>query len=129
MQIKSITLELMVYNVDNTVSFYQQVLGFQLIAMEDDENLPYWCLMQKGSFLLSLKRADRLKSEMEYFSEMDIGSSTALVFQVDDLEAYYEEVQKACQLLNHPHLTPCGNTQFSMKDNNGYVITFERPNK
>ncbi|HAA15790.1 MAG TPA: hypothetical protein DCE41_30405 [Cytophagales bacterium] len=126
MNFSMITLELMTDSVDDSVQFYEQVLGFDPMASEVDEaGKKYWALVTKGSFRLSFKRTDRIKAEVDYLQNLEVGSSSCLCFQVENLTEVYAQVQAECKLLDHPHLTPCGTTQFSMQDNNGYILTFE----
>jgi len=126
MNIKEITLELMVKDVDETIHFYKEVLGFELLASEQDGGKSYWAKMSNHGFGLSFKEEQRLKREEEYYKDQGVGGSLAICFDVEDLEGYHGQVEQKCDLLNHPHLTPCGATQFSMRDNNGYLLTFER---
>lgn len=126
MKINGIVLELMVRDVEETVEFYKNVLGFDLLASEQEDEALYWAKMALETFLISFKEERRLRNEVGFLSGQSIGSSAAICFQVDDLRGFYDEVEQGCKLLDHPHLTPCGATQFSMKDNNGYILTFEK---
>jgi len=127
MKVSEILLELMVTDVDASVQFYRQVLGFTVVASEQNEaGATYWAKMQLQHFIISFKEEQRLKNEEESFQGLPVGGSMAICFQVEDLEAYHGQVQHQCRLLNHPHLTPCGATQFSMRDNSGYIIIIER---
>ncbi len=126
MSINEVVIELMVSDVDKTIDFYREVLGFTLIASESENESPYWAKMKMNNFNLSFKEESRLKREVPYMQNIPIGGSAAICLQVDDLEAYHAQVASRCDLINHPHITPCGSTQFSMKDNNGYVLTIER---
>ncbi len=127
MKVTEILLELMVKDVDASVQFYQQVLGFEVLASEQtNDGATYWAKLKLNNFVLSFKEEQRLKNEEASFRGLEVGGSMAICFQVQDLEAYHGQVHTQCQLLNHPHLTPCGATQFSMRDNSGYIIIIER---
>ena len=129
MRIQEVTLEYIVKDVSNTIIFYQTLLGFELLASEADNGKMSWALMQKGNFKLSFKSAKKIREEAEYFKSLQIGGTTNLVLKVENLHLAYEKIKTKCELLNHPHLTPCGQTEFSLKDVNGYFITFEQPMK
>ncbi len=126
MKIKGVVVELMVKDVDKTIEFYQKVLGFTLIASETENDSTYWALMHMGHFKLSFKEEKRLKREVPYFDKLPVGGSSAICLKVDQLENYYALVSSKCELINHPHITPCGSRQFSMLDNNGYILTIEK---
>ena len=117
----------MVPDVDQTVYFYHKVIGFELLAQEEDAGGSiYWALICLNGFKISFKDELRMKKEVPYLKETQVGSSAAICFKVDDLEGYWEKTKNQCDLLDHPHITPCGSTQFSMKDLHGYLLTFER---
>lgn len=130
MSVNQVILELMVHNVDETIDFYQNALDFELEACEKDgDDRTYWAKMSYNGFMISFKEAERLKDEVVFMRDVSVGSSTALCIQLgedESLESYYQELETKFRLLDHPHLTPCGATQFSMRDNNGYVLTFEK---
>ena len=127
MDVLQTSIELMVANVSESLAFYRTVLAFETIAEESDEKgFLYWAMAEQAGFRVSFKREDRIKQESPFFREKNIGGSISLNFQVKDLLSTYEAVKEACELLNHPHLTPCGSTQFSLKDNNGYILTIEQ---
>lgn len=126
MNAKFHAIELMVNEVKPSIDFYQQVLAFDLIEAERDQNDEiYWALMGKDGFLISFKQAKRLQDEVAFFKNRPIGGSICMVFQVENLTEIYQQVENACEIINHPHLTPCGTHEFSLLDNNGYIMTFE----
>ncbi|MEM0997277.1 MAG: VOC family protein [Bacteroidota bacterium] len=123
-----VILELMVEDVAASIAFYRDILEFVLVANEPDAaGKPYWALMRLGEFALAFKEAARLKSEVPFLEGREVGGSIAIVIEVDDLRARYARVAERFGLLDHPHLTPCGTTQFSLLDNSGYIVTYEQP--
>ncbi|WP_185154099.1 glyoxalase/bleomycin resistance/extradiol dioxygenase family protein [Fulvivirga sp. M361] len=126
MKVNQIAIELIVRDVAETVEFYQSTLGFELLVSEEEEGKMYWAKLEMKGFYVSFKEEQRLKKEVDFMKDHPIGGSIAICLQVEDLTGFYNKVSEACELLDHPHLTPCGATQFSMKDNNGYIITVER---
>ena len=126
MKVTGSLLELMVADVAASVNFYVEVLDFSVIAEESEGGEIYWALTDLHDFRIAFKEKHHLLAEVPYLRGKAIGGSTAICFQVDDLEGFYEQVKSRCELLDHPHITPCGAKAFSMLDNSGYVITIER---
>ncbi|MEL7121565.1 MAG: VOC family protein [Bacteroidota bacterium] len=126
MKINTTILELMVNSVEETVAFYQDMLDFQLIASDEEEGKIYWAMMQLGEFKLSFKNEDKHKAEAPFLKDETIGGSVVLCFHVDDINTTYDLIKAKCDTLDHPHITPCGAIDFSMRDINGYVLTFEQ---
>lgn len=126
MQIKDTIVELMTEDVQATVDFYQNLLDFQMVASDIEDGKMYWAELQLGTFRLSLKEEKKHKAEAPFLANTPIGGSVVLCFQVNDIHECYTRLAAKCQTLNHPHITPCGAIDFSMKDINGYVLTFEQ---
>lgn len=126
MQIKGAIVELMVQNVDQSIHFYQEVLGFSLVASDQENAVIYWAELELGHFRLALKDEAKQRKEAVFFRHTPIGASASLCFIVDDINIAYAKVKQQFQTLNYPHLTPCGIREFSMKDLDGYVITIEQ---
>ncbi len=127
MEVSEIIVELMVKDVDATVSFYREALGFQLLASEQDSaGRSYWAKMSFEGFLISFKEELRLKQECEFMREKEVGGSMSICVVVEEIELLHARFEEKFLLLDHPHLTPCGATQFSLMDNNGYILTFMR---
>ena len=127
MQINGIILELMVHDVSTTIDFYQQALGFELVASEKDQSDKlYWAQMKFQDFLISFKDEHRVKAESTFMQTRSVGGGIAICILVNEINDLHSSFVQKFDTLDYPHLTPCGATQFSLQDNNGYVITFER---
>jgi uncharacterized glyoxalase superfamily protein PhnB len=126
MEIKGTVVELMVGSVAETARFYQDMLGFHLAHSDQENGKMYWAELHLGTFRLSIKEEHKHKLEAPFLQHYSIGGSVILCFQVEDIQAAYAKIEAKCQTLNHPHLTPCGAVDFSMKDINGYILTFEQ---
>ena len=127
MKINNIVVEYVVEDVEATIAFYQQLLNFKLEVFEKENDHMYWAKLVKENFQISFKDAKKINGEYSFIKNVPIGGSITLVLQVDDIHETYAIIQQKCELLNHPHLTACGATEFSVKDPNGYFITFEVP--
>lgn len=123
---KGIVVELMVNNMDETIQFYEEILGFQTLIKEERKGLLEWAKLEWQGFQVSFKPEAKMKEELAFMKNKEIGGTLSVCIGVDDLTAYYEIIEEKFRVLNYPHLTPCGSTQFSMLDPNGYVITFEQ---
>ena len=127
MDVKEILLESMVKDVGESIAFYTRALGFELLASEKDElGKVYWAKLGFKDFLISLNDEKRLRRESAFMRERPVGGSICLCIVVDEIINLHADFSQRFKLLDHPHLTPCGATQFSLLDNNGYVLTFEK---
>ncbi|MBX2872181.1 MAG: VOC family protein [Saprospiraceae bacterium] len=129
MQIYQSIVELTVKNVGLSLAFYQHMLGFKKLAEDRAGDQIYWALLDLNGFQLSLKEEAKQKDESPFLVDQPRGGSMLLCFHVKDINATYNTVAAKCKTLNHPHLTPCGATDFSMKDMDGYILTFQELGK
>lgn len=125
MQIYQSIVELTVQNVGKSLAFYQKILGFEKLAEDRVGDQIYWALLGLNNFRLSLKDEAKQKKESPFLVDQPRTGGMLLCFHVDDINATYAQVLAQCETLNHPHLTPCGATDFSMKDLDGYILTFQ----
>ncbi len=123
MTTKGIVVELMVNNMEETIQFYEEILGFQTLIKEEREGLLEWAKLELQGFQVSFKPEAKMKEEVAFMKNKDIGGTLSVCIGVGDLTAYYEIIEDKFRVLNYPHLTPCGSTQFSMLDPNGSLRT------
>lgn len=125
MQIRQSIVELTVQDVEKSIDFYQHLLGFEKVAEDRHGGTTYWALLHLNGFQMSLKETAKQQQESPFLRDQATGGSMLLCFHVEDINATYAQVVAHFKTLNHPHLTPCGATDFSMKDLDGYVLTFQ----
>ena len=126
MKVKKSTVELTVANLSSSLEFYRHMLGFTLLASDQEDGQTYWALIQLDGFQMSLKQEEKQKQESFFLQRRDIGGTMLLCFEVEDIQSTYQQIKEKFDTLNLPHLTPCGATDFSMLDPDGYVITFQQ---
>lgn len=125
MKVTGVSIELMVRDVAATVGFWRDQLGFEVVAVEP-EGAPTWGAVTLEGVTISFKQDARLRGEFDWFDGMSQGGTTMVCIDVDDLEAWHVEIARRFELIDHPHLTPCGATQFAIRDLDGYVVIFQR---
>jgi len=121
---KSITANLMTESVDETVSFYGK-LGFTVTASVPgkDGRLQFAILARDGLTLMFQDR-ESLTGEYPVLGTAKTQPSATLYILVDSVAAYYENMKRDYEILSELHKTFYGATEFAIKDNNGYVLTF-----
>ncbi len=128
MRIHEVVLELMVKDVGATVEFYEQKLGFSTLVKEPASGAFTWAKMQLGNFQISFKEENTLKDEVSLMANQAIGGSAILCILLEEgIQTYYERLQGDVQIVNPLHFSACGMNEFSILDNNGYLITVDQP--
>jgi len=111
-------------NMEATIDFYQNILGFTLgVVFPDLDNAEYADLAKDGMSLmfvpaknLGISRAAKLGTGVNLYMEID-----------GDIDEYYRELKKkGCKIVGDIKDEPFGIRDFTIEDNNGYQLTFNK---
>ena len=124
-----------VADVQQTVQFYCENLGFELVMavpesqdgvdqqLSDGKDYVYAAL-KKDDVSLMVQRIDSFCEDVAFVGKTDIGASVSFYIQGKGVEAFYEELKSKHIQLSELKLTWYGNKEFYLKDNNGYSLCF-----
>jgi catechol 2,3-dioxygenase-like lactoylglutathione lyase family enzyme len=120
---KSITANLMVSDMTETIAFYHDVLGFEIV-MTQPESGPYdWAMMQSGGAQLMFQTIDSLGDELPEISERPLGGSFTLFMVVPDVSSINDLLPDNVHIVKELHQTFYGMLEVTIKDPDGYIIT------
>ena len=123
--LKSITANLMVENVDETVKFYCDILGFSVtVSVPKEDGHLQFAILTKDTLNIMVQDRKNLIEEYPILNTSKVQPSTTLYITVDNFASFYEELKCKCDILCDVHTTFYGAEEFAIKDNNGYVLTF-----
>lgn len=117
----SLRLELFVDDMDESIEFYTEVLGFERLNGGEDYE-PVQC----GSVVIGLGPAAKLPKQHHFNPELQNarrGLGTEIVLEVDDIQVMFDRVSDS----GHKILTPLrerswGATDFRIADPDGYYL-------
>mgnify|MGYP003116570661 FL=1 len=119
---ESISPNIFVNNIDETIKFYEQ-LEFELSMKVPDEGSLVWAMMTKGNVSFMFQTFESLGNELPEISRQD-GGSLLLYIKIKEIRQYHDRIKDKVNILKGLEKTFYGATEFSVKDNNGYVLTF-----
>lgn len=122
--IKRITTNLMVMDVNQTADFYRKIVGFDLVTTVPDTGSYDFAILSKDGIEIMLQKNENMIREYPVFENKEIGGTFTLFFEVYDILTIYEKASTQAQIVKELHQTFYGTKEFSMKDNNGYILTF-----
>jgi uncharacterized glyoxalase superfamily protein PhnB len=111
-------------NMQETIAFYK-LLGFE-VTMSVPENAQedlVWAMMQNGNVTMMFQTLESLGESLPEISRKD-GGSLLLYINLKNVRSFYESIKDKVKLLSGLDVTFYGATEFSILDNNNYVITF-----
>lgn len=107
------TAELRVEDFYNSLDFYNHKLGFDLARIDRESKV---AVLRFGDGMLMIKEEKGVSSR---------GSGMFLRFVVQDIDAYYEDLQKrGAKTLGPPELRSWGAKRFYAEDPDGFKIQF-----
>jgi len=123
MQIKKLTPNLVVSNVEASLKFYREVLGLET-GMTVPEQAPYvFGSVTSGAVEVFFNDQKIVAAEYPKLAAT-IGASLTLYMEVDDLKAVLGQVQKSGAKISMPVTEQFyGMREFAFEDGDGYTIT------
>ena len=120
---ESLSPNIFVRDMNKTIEFYKQ-LGFAVtMSVPEAGNELVWVMMNNGSVTFMFQTFDSLADDLPEISRND-GSSLLLYINLKNINGFFESVKDKVQVLKGLEKTFYGATEFSILDNNNYVLTF-----
>jgi len=122
---KSMTTNLMVENVEASVGFYRDTIGFAMVDSVPNKQggLQFAILVRDGLTLMVQERTNLIE-EYPILVTDRVYPSVSLFIRVDGFGALYADLRTKCKVVAEPHTTFYGTHEFAVADVDGYVITF-----
>jgi len=120
---ESLSPNIFVDSMDETINFYKSI-GFQLVMTvpETGENL-IWAMMTNGNVTFMFQSFESLGEELPQISRQN-GASMLLYINIKKIREYFDLIKDKVTVLKGLDKTFYGATEFSILDNNNYVLTF-----
>jgi len=120
---KSISPNIFVNDLQATINFYTK-LGFKVAnEFTIPEGEKVFALMTNGSVTFMFQTFASIEGKLPMVNRAD-GGSLLLYISVTNIREYYDQVKKQVKLLTELEKTFYGATEFSICDNNNYLLTF-----
>jgi uncharacterized glyoxalase superfamily protein PhnB len=120
---ETLSPNIFVHDMSETIAFYK-ILGFvPTMTVPEDGGDYVWVMMNSGGVTIMLQTFESLGSDMPDISRNN-GGSLLLYINLKNINAFYEDIKDKVTVLTGLEKTFYGATEFSVKDNNGYVLTF-----
>lgn len=111
---------LFVQDIERSVRFYRDQLGFSLVNRADAHAKMFWCRLERGGASIMLQQAEDEDGPAE-----GRGRGVAFYFVCDDADAMYRELTSRGLQLEPPKVAYYGMKQLFVPEPDGYSICFE----
>ncbi len=135
MKYKKLTTNMMVEDVNRTVDFYGDVLGFDFVmgvpegsqeivtAKQMDQALGF-AIVKCGNVEMMFQAKKSLTREVPEFDGTKIGGSLTFYVEVENVRELHDQLQGKVTIIRDMQTTFYGKREFYIRDCNGYVLTF-----
>ena len=124
MEYKDLMPNLMVKDVFKTVDFYQNILGFNVLATVPEKSPFVFAIVNANNVVISFQEEKSIKEEYPQLEKYPQGGCLTLYIHVTDVNGLYERVKGKATIAKEMHKTLQGSTDFAIEDCNGYILTF-----
>jgi len=129
----TLTPNLMSENVNESVIFYRDRLGFRFLAgvlsqgdaMTEAFNPTaplQWAMLGRDGALLMFQLRASMAREYAPLSDVPLGASASVYIEVADLDALLAGLGEEVETLLPDHVTFYGMREMWIQDNNGYIL-------
>ena len=121
---ETITTNIMVKNVKETIQFYEEKLGFKkVLSVPEKGEILNFAILNKDKISIMLQEQENLISEYPTLRTNEIVPTFTLFITVNDVLEIYNELKNTVKIAKELHKTFYGKDEFAIFDNNGNVLT------
>jgi catechol 2,3-dioxygenase-like lactoylglutathione lyase family enzyme len=123
-ELKKLTPNLIVSDVERSVAFYRDVLGFTVPVTVPDGSPYVFAAVQSGPVEVFLNAPGPAVEEYPAFKGRPIGGTLTLFIEVADIAHAHAELESRVKIVMPLEHKWYGTTEFAFEDPDGYLITF-----
>ncbi len=123
----SISPNIFVKDIHKTIDFYKE-LGFNVVTTVPEQGDIFWAMMTCGNVTFMFQTFESLSTELPTISRQN-GGSLLLYIQTSDIRKFFDRIKDNVKVVKELEKTFYGATEFSIEDNNGYLLTFAEDEK
>jgi lactoylglutathione lyase len=123
-ELTKITPNLVVSNVERSVAFYRDTLGFSVTATVPDHTPYVFAAVSSGPVEVFLNAVEPAVAEYPAFKDRPIGGTLTLFMEVVRIHEAYAALKDTVTVVMPLEKKWYGVTEFAFADPDGYLITF-----
>ncbi|HLG56938.1 MAG TPA: VOC family protein [Vicinamibacterales bacterium] len=122
--LKKLTPNLIVADVERSLAFYRDVLGFTLITTVPDVSPYVFAILQSGDVSVFVNAPGPAFEEYPALKGRALGGTLTLFIDVEDVRGSYAALKDRLEIVMPIEKKWYGPTEFAFLDPDGYIITF-----
>jgi len=123
-QFNTLTPNLVVASVEQSLAFYRDVLGFTVATTVPDAGPFVFAIMVSGPVRIFLNAPDPAVAEYPAFKDRPLGGTFTMFIEVTGIEQSYEALKDRAAVVMPLETKWYGTKEFAIADPDGYLLTF-----
>ncbi|GAB6013257.1 VOC family protein [Viscerimonas tarda] len=123
MEYQSLTPNIGVKNVNETVKFYTETLGFQQIMSVPETGELAWAMVGSGNVFIAFQETQNLREEYPALKDKPQNATLTFYIKLKGMKTLYDKLKNTEYLAKALHKTFYGADEFAIYDNNGFILT------
>lgn len=123
-KLESLTPNLMVQDVNKTLDYYIDTLGFELMDTNPTTGTYEWAYVKLGEVGLMFQEETSLQKEYQELNQQKTGGGLTLYIRVTHIQALYQDLAPKVHVVKPLNKTFYNAHEFAIADPNGYILTF-----
>ena len=123
----TVSPNIFVTDIKQTIDFYKH-LGFNVVTTVPEQGDIFWAMMTCGNVTFMFQTFESLGNELPTISRQN-GGSLLLYIKTTEIKNFFDKIKDNVKVIKELEKTFYGATEFSIEDNNGYLLTFAENEK
>lgn len=120
---QSLSPNIGVKNVSETVQFYTDMLDFKLSLSVPGPEGTVWAMVSNGKAKIMFQEIKSLSEEYPQLEGQSLSAAITFYIRLKGMKRLYEKIKNTKYLAKDMNVTPYGAEEFAVYDNNGYILT------
>ncbi|WP_299431215.1 VOC family protein [uncultured Maribacter sp.] len=123
-KLESLTPNIMVKDVNATLDYYIDNLGFKLIDTNPESGQYEWGYVMLDNVGMMFQEEKSLKTEYKEIKSLKVGGALTFYIRIKNINSYYNQIVKKTNIIKLMSKTFYGTNEFAIMDLNGFILTF-----
>jgi len=122
---ESFSPNLLTDKMEESIAFYEKVMGFEKIKFVPEEGVPVWVMLERDGQSIMLQSRESMSEEIPGFTDMKNGGSLLFYYKITEIDAFYLKCKEAgVEIVKEPYTTFYQAKEFVLREPNGFLIVF-----
>lgn len=122
--LKSLTPNVIVNDVNKTLAYYTQKLGFTTLATVPEEGTFNWAMASRDGVTLMFQSLHSIQEDLPELGIKTLGALGTFFVDMSGIDDLYQSLKGTVDIISDMRVTFYGKKEFTIRDLDGYFITF-----